>query len=416
MTDGSGTTIWEYDARGRIVLESKSVIDGTTDLGTYVTRWTYNAADLVTSMTYPNLETVTNNYLAQGVLNGMSSQAVNFITSTAYDLNGRITTLNLGLGSNTYSINYNYTAWNQSLKGGRLDWIKAGTTSNPSSLQYLAFDTDSVGNLNSIADYKSGLNRNLTQTQTFQYDALNRLKDATAQNGGGTTYGDYALETYTYTNTQTGNLTQKAGRTLSYAVQSSSCPSGALSKTHAVTSVTGTGFSASYCYDRNGNMERRTVNGVTMNLTYDTANNMISTSGSITESYIFDGDGNRVALKSGASTTVYIGNYFEVTIDLNIPLPPSGSSGSGCQASFCTYFPLILKNPIYEPPTHQEWRSYFYAGSNRVAMRVQGGTRSNLGDVYYMLGDFLGSTNLTVDSNTLALTELKIQTLGRNPI
>ena len=412
MTDSTGKTIWEYDLRGRTVLESKNVNDGTTDFGTYVTRWAYNSADLVTAITYPNLETVSTSYMAQGIVKDVKTQSINLIPSLVYDINGRVTTVNLGLGNSTYNISYNYFPWTQSLKGGRLNWIKAGTQSDPTALQYLQFDSNSVGNLTSIGDGKSGGNRNQTQTQTFTYDASNRLLSAVATGGGGTSYGDYALESYTYTDAQTGNLTQKAGNTLSYSQQNSTCPSGPLTKTHAVTSMTGTGVNDAYCYDQNGNMNRRIVNGVTTNFNYDAANNMVSTSGSVTENYIFDGDGNRVILKSGSTTTIYIGQYFEITIDLTIPLPMSGSGGSGCQASHCYYIPLVMKTPINEPPAHREWRSYFYFGEKRVAMRVQGGTRAILGDVYYLFGDFLGSTSLTVKSDTLVTAELKYKPWG----
>jgi RHS repeat-associated protein len=416
ITDGSGRTVWEYDLRGRKTLESKSVLDETTDLGTYVTQWTYNSADLVTSMTYPNSETVQNTYQAQGALYGVGSQMMNYVPSTLYDLNGRVTTLNLGLGNSAYSIRYDYWVWNQNLKGGRLNWIKAGTASDPSSLQYLGFDSDPLGNLSSISDYKSGPDRNLTQTQTFQYDALNRLKNAAAQGGGGTAYGDYALENYVYTDPQTGNLTQKANSTLSYAAQSGTCPGTTVpAKIHAVTSMTGTGLTATYCYDPNGNMSQRTVNGVTTNFNYDAANNLTSISGSTNETYVFDGDGNRVILKSGTTTTVYIGQYFEVTIDPNIPLPtpPGGSGGgTGCPTSHCIYLPVVMKMLISEPPAQREWHSYFYAGSNRVAMRVQGGARGLAGDVFYVLDDFLGSTSLTIKADTLVLTELRYKPWG----
>jgi len=408
MTDSTGKKIWEYDSSGRTVLESKNVNDGTTDFGTYVTRWAYNSADLVTAITYPNLETVSTSYMAQGVVKDIKTQSINLIPALVYDINGRVTTVNLGLGNSTYNISYNYFPWTQSLKGGRLNWIKAGTQSDPTALQYLQFDSDSVGNLTSISDGKAGANRNLTQTQTFSYDASNRLLSASAT-GGGASYGDYALENYTYADAQTGNLTQKAGNTLTYATTNGTCPS---SRPHAVTSMIGTGVNATYCYDANGNMSQRTVNGVTTNFSYDAANHMISTSGSVTENYIFDGDGNRVILKSGSTTTVYIGQYFEITIDPIIPLPTSGSGGSGCQASHCYYIPLVLKTPINEPPTHREWRSYFYFGEKRVAMRVQGGTRAILGDVYYLFGDFLGSTSLTVKADTLATTELKYKPWG----
>ena len=49
MTDGSGTTSWKYDGRGRVIQESK-VISGS---GTFKSEWWYNSADLVDWMKYP---------------------------------------------------------------------------------------------------------------------------------------------------------------------------------------------------------------------------------------------------------------------------------------------------------------------------------------------------------------------------
>jgi RHS repeat-associated protein len=49
--------------------------------------------------------------------------------------------------------------------------------------------------------------------------------------------------------------------------------------------------------------------------------------------------------------------------------------------------------PLAAPPTGQTWRSYYYAGSTRIAMRVQ--VLGSPDMVYYLHGDHLGSTSLT---------------------
>jgi YD repeat-containing protein len=66
MSDSTGSTAWVYDARGRVLQESKTVTDGVNTLGTYVTAWTYNSADRAVTMTYPNGEEVTYAYLPPG--------------------------------------------------------------------------------------------------------------------------------------------------------------------------------------------------------------------------------------------------------------------------------------------------------------------------------------------------------------
>lgn len=66
MMDGSGSTRWQYDARGRVTAETK-VISGAGG-GTFVTQWTsYDAMDRVRTVVYPDGESVSFGYSAQGL-------------------------------------------------------------------------------------------------------------------------------------------------------------------------------------------------------------------------------------------------------------------------------------------------------------------------------------------------------------
>lgn len=49
MTDTTGSTVWVYDARGRVTGETKLI----TGAGTFYTQWAYDAADRLKSTTYP---------------------------------------------------------------------------------------------------------------------------------------------------------------------------------------------------------------------------------------------------------------------------------------------------------------------------------------------------------------------------
>ena len=52
---------------------------------------------------------------------------------------------------------------------------------------------------------------------------------------------------------------------------------------------------------------------------------------------------------------------------------------------------------LVSPPSGQEWRSYYFQGSVRLAMRVQ---VNGVGDkVYYLLTDHLGSTTVSYQSD-----------------
>jgi RHS repeat-associated protein len=63
-------------------------------------------------------------------------------------------------------------------------------------------------------------------------------------------------------------------------------------------------------------------------------------------------------------------------------------------------------------PAGQLWRSYYFAGSTRVAMRVDGDPDATKNGVFYLVGDHLGSTSLTLDSNGNKIGELRYKPFG----
>jgi len=143
------------------------------------------------------------------------------------------------------SITYTYYPWTTANGQGRLKYLKTGTPSNSTSLQYMYYLYDAVGNVTQIRDYKAGG----TQTQTFTHDALDRLKTAGATGGTG---GTYSTKTYSYN--QIGNLTNNGYGTLTYP------SSGASSvRPHTVSNWNGN----TYWYDANGNQITRTIGGST---------------------------------------------------------------------------------------------------------------------------------------------------------
>jgi RHS repeat-associated protein len=119
-----------------------------------------------------------------------------------------------------------------------------------------------------------------------------------------------------------------------------------------------------YCYDQNGNLERRTLSGSAYNLTYDAENHLteVRKNGNLQATFTYDGDGNRVkAVWEGMPNhpiIAYIGNYYEYQT-------------AGATTTV---------------------RQYYYADATRVAMRVDG-------DLYWLLGDHLGSTSRVANEN-----------------
>jgi RHS repeat-associated protein len=123
-----------------------------------------------------------------------------------------------------------------------------------------------------------------------------------------------------------------------------------------------------YWYDANGNVTRRiTPWGTDITLSYDAENRLTGVSGSATASYVYDGDGNRVKATVNGVTSVYVGNYYEVT--------------GG-----------VVKK-------------YYYHGSTRVA-------ESSGGTLYWLLTDHLGGTNVTLTASGTYSTELRYYPYG----
>jgi RHS repeat-associated protein len=240
---------------------------------------------------------------------------------------------------------------------GRLKRIQIGTPANPTLFQDLRYYTgsegsptpayDAVGNLVNIYDYKLGS----PQTQTFAYDALDRLTGAQASGGTG---GNYSQEGYVYDN-NTGNLSSKGG--VSY-IYSTTHP-------HAVAS---TGNGNSYQYDANSNQTQRVVGGLTYTLSYDAENHLVTVSGAVSATFVYDGDGQRIKGTAGGATTVYIGGYFEWT----------GSAST--------------------------MKRYYIAGG-KAAMRTGS-------DLSWLLTDHLGSTTVTVNASLVRAGVLAYKAWG----
>ena len=219
------------------------------------------------------------------------------------------------------------------------------------NLQNLSYAYDSVGNITSIAD---SIN---SQTQSFDYDALDRLTSASANGEPG--QGAYD-ETYQY-DPATGNLKVKGDMTLDYFDSS---------HVHAVTNANGN----TYSYDDNGNQTTRHIGNDTFHLIYDAENRLVEVKeNNVTiAEFTFDGDGKRVMSVIDGETIRFVGGYYE-------------RKGS-------------------------EITKYYMAGAARVAMRKY--TIPQSMTVEYILGDHLGSTSITTDSNGAMVSELRYKPWG----
>lgn len=154
---------------------------------------------------------------------------------------------------------------------------------------------DTVGNISRIDSYLANQSQGESPNRNFSYDQRDRLTRAWSQ-----VYD----ESYSYD--AIGNLTAKAGASMSYGSSGTGTGSGP----HQVRNVAG----QSYSYDANGNL----LSGGGRSYTWTAANMPASvTSGGVTENYTYDGDGNRVARTRNGQTTVYFDGLWDDTLGVN---------------------------------------------------------------------------------------------------
>lgn len=297
-----GAVAHRYDARGRVIEETRTFADASTplstSLGDYTTAYTYDALDRGVTTVYPDGEVVTQTYDGGGMAYGLqSSLGEEFVTETVYDASGQMTKLALG---NSVQTVYGYDPLTL-----RLAWIKTGPADQPGLHQHLEYAYDDVGNVLRIDDLALG------EVQTFAYDPLDRLVAAQAS---GLITATYA-RAYGYD--PTGNIAWRVneGEELAYGYHDPA-------HVHAVTAVTRTEGTDRYEYDGNGNMTLRVEISGTETITYhqifDVENRLVAVtmttpvSQTVTR-FGYDGDGARVwKWRSGEDgTTVYVGEQYE---------------------------------------------------------------------------------------------------------
>jgi RHS repeat-associated protein len=249
MTDGSGTETYAYDPLNRLT---------TVTRGLDVFSYAYDLLNLIQA-TYPGAGAVTYSYDDDERLQNVASGGQT--TSYAYDAAANLRTTTLP-ASNGYVETRSYD------RAGRVTEVRNEKGGVP--LANFVITPDPVGNPLSVV--RSG---SLPQTQTYEYDNMDRLKSVCFQ-AGTCPGGSDPFIRWTYDGV--GNrLTE-------------SRPTGATSYTYNVADELTQAGPTSFTYDQNGNE----LTAGPRTFTYDLANRLKTTTLGTTTTYAYDGDGKRL--------------------------------------------------------------------------------------------------------------------------
>jgi RHS repeat-associated protein len=298
LTDQAGSGSYGYDALGRITSEMRTIAGITKSMS-----YSYYLDNSINTFTYPSGAVITytpwnngTNAVAGAAQSAVdNSNAINYGMSANYQADGQLTGLTIGKSGTfngiTESLQYNprrqicrITALTTgSLPSSCTDSTHAG---NILDLGYnLSLGAGDNGNVLGITNYKDS-----SRSQTFTYDAMNRL--TSAQNAGtncSTTTANGKTEYWgnSYGYDPWGNLVAKTV---------TKCSAENLS----VTVNTSNQFQGGYTYDAAGNMMHDAT--ASLNYTYDAENRITGAAG---YTYTYDDEGNRVEKSNGSSGTLY---------------------------------------------------------------------------------------------------------------
>ena len=332
----SGTTTKTYDAAGNLV--------SSTDANGNTSTYTYDALNRVTQRTQSNGSTITYQYDqgTNGIGRRTSMTDPTGTTTWAYNRYGQVNLKQQTIGTVTLTTHWVYTA-NTGLLAS-ITYPSGGTVSfsynangQANAVSYQPFGGGTSALLSSITYQPFGpvaswQNSNGTNygrsydqdgrvaslalpagvTVALSYDANSRIT--------GITETGLAAKTFSYDNLDrltgytAGSLSQTYGYDLAgnrTSFTSNSPPSTSLTYQYASTSNRLTGVTGSstqsYSYDFNGNVTNHTTPGATYTFAYNSRNRQNqSTVGTSTKTYQIDGIGQRVAkLDTGMYQTLF---------------------------------------------------------------------------------------------------------------
>ncbi|MGW2449119.1 RHS repeat-associated core domain-containing protein [Streptomyces sp. NPDC001675] len=375
-----------FDSRGRPLTTTVSIPATVIGLkGDYTTSYTYDAADHITSISYPqagglDAETVTTTYNTYGQPRTLASDTQTYIQGTSYDAYGMLTGRYYGAiaprltgitAQRTYT--YDTTHGTRWLNGISTTTVGASTTESQKDTYYRNTD----GNITELREEATG---QTAQSQCFQYDDQARLTRAFTRTPANTC--------------STSNTSDFAG-TAPYQTAYTYDRLGNLQST-TDTDTTGKATTRDYLYpgyDDSGTWTTpnaawphgvRKINTLS-DYTWTKLGQLATatttdTSGSRLTSYAYDADGILLTRTTPQETVAYIGGMELRTTD-----------GSNVTAT-----------------------RYYTSGTSTVAMRTTTGNTTAGGKLTYLMADDQASTQIAVDAKTGTSTRRRYTPFGAN--
>jgi len=277
MTDGSGSTEWAYDKMGTVWKQQKTIGSAT-----HSTSYTYNLDGSMATLTYPSGHALTYAPDAAGQAISLtdSGSGINYVKGSCaggacYAPQGALASVLLGqsgsFGGITVSVGYNNRLWPASMVA----------TSSAGTELSLAYSYLANGDVQTETN-----NRDTGRTASYTYDSLNRLITGSSQaTSGQDCWGaSYGYDQYGWGNLLNITTTKCQVNQTNLSLNSSNPSSNQIS---------------GWSYDAAGN----TLNtgAGTESYTWNAEERMATVASSLygDDTYVYDGDGERVEKASG---------------------------------------------------------------------------------------------------------------------
>ncbi|MFF4551206.1 RHS repeat-associated core domain-containing protein [Streptomyces sp. NPDC001406] len=415
--DGNTYTVstGKFDSRGRPLDTTVSIPANVNGLaGNYTTKYAYDAADHITSVTYPVAgglpeETVNTTYTTYGQPRSLASDTDTYVKTTVYDSYGLLTDRYYGAPSPggmsgvTAQRSYSYayaggTRWMTGISTTTtVDWYTA-------EKQQDSYTYDNDGEITQIREEATG---QTAQSQCFRYDDQGRLTNAYTRTRSigvcdwdpNADFGGEAPYQTAYTYDRLGNLqsttdTDATGKATTrdylypgyndagtWTTANADWPHG-VRKINTVSAGTTTG-TESFAYDDAGQMTQHVEPGKTADYTWTKLGQLATakttdSGGSKLTRYTYGADGTLLVRTTPQETVAYLGGMELRTTD-----------GTTATAS-----------------------RYYTCGTSTVAIRTTTGNTTVGGKLTYLMADTQASTQLAVDATTGVSTRRRYTPFG----